>query len=76
MGRKGAFWEDDYFDRFIRDGDHLWRVIRYIESNPVKARLVPCAADWLWSSARFRSQKDLSARTLTHPGADRVPEKP
>lgn len=54
LGRRGIFWENDYFDRFIRNEDHLRRVVRYIESNPVKAHLAACAADWPWSSARFR----------------------
>jgi REP element-mobilizing transposase RayT len=76
LGREGTFWEDDYFDRYIRDEEHLRRVVHYIESNPVKARLTPLAAEWPWSSARFRSQADLSGRTLAHPGADRVPPKP
>ncbi|MCX5685083.1 MAG: hypothetical protein NT049_15570 [Planctomycetota bacterium] len=76
LGREGTFWQDDYFDRYIRDEDHLRRVVHYIESNPVKARLVRSAAEWPWSSACFRSHEDLSARTLTHPGADRVPAKP
>jgi len=60
----------------MSDDAHLRRVVHYIESNPVKAYLVRSAAEWPWSSARFRSQDDLSARTLTHPGADRVPDKP
>jgi REP element-mobilizing transposase RayT len=76
LGREGAFWEDDYFDRYIRDEEHLRRVVRYIENNPVKAHLARSAAEWPWSSVRFRSKADLSARTLTHPGADRVPDKP
>jgi REP element-mobilizing transposase RayT len=76
LGREGTFWEDDYFDRYIRDEEHLRRVVHYIENNPVKARLVGSAEEWRWSSARFRSKEDLSARTLTHPGADRVPDKP
>jgi putative DNA methylase len=75
LGCEGAFWEDDYFDRYIRDEDHLRRVVRYIESNPVKAHLAQSAADWQWSSAHFDSKEDLSARTLAHPGADRVPDK-
>jgi putative transposase len=75
LGREGTFWEADYFDRYIRDEDHLRRVVHYIESNPVKAHLVASAADWLWSSARFRSHADLSARTLTHPGSARAPDK-
>ena len=76
LGRAGTFWEDDYFDRYIRDEDHLRRVVRYIENNPVKARLVRSATEWSWSSARFRSKDDPSAKTLAHPGADLVPDKP
>jgi len=76
LGREGTLWEDDYFDRYIRDEDHLRRVMRYIENNPVKAHLARSPAEWPWSSARFRSQEDLSATTLTHPGADRVPDMP
>ena len=39
LGTEGQFWQHDYFDRLIRDGDHLRNVIRYIRRNPVKARL-------------------------------------
>jgi cysteine desulfurase len=45
-------WQRDYFDRFIRDADHYWKTVRYIEDNPVHAGLVTRAEDWLWSSAR------------------------
>ena len=38
-GAQGQFWQHDYFDRLIRDGQHLRNVIRYIRRNPVKARL-------------------------------------
>ena len=73
LGRIGTFWEEDYFDRKIRDEQHFWRVIRYIEGNPARSVLVKAAEDWPWSSARYRSKEDLSARKLTHPNADRVP---
>lgn len=43
LGLYGQFWQHDYFDRLIRDGDHLRNVIRYIRRNPVKARLNPDA---------------------------------
>jgi len=76
LGREGTFWEEDYFDRYIRDETHFGRVVRYIENNPVKAGLVKTKEEWLWSSARYRSRADLSARTLTHPGAQRVPSPP
>jgi putative DNA methylase len=55
LGRRGQFWDDDYFDRYIRDDHHLQNVINYIEQNPVKADLVTDAAQWKHSSARRRA---------------------
>jgi REP element-mobilizing transposase RayT len=52
LGRTGTFWEADYFDRYMRNEEHLMRTIEYVENNPVKAGLVREAADWPWSSAR------------------------
>ncbi|MDB6125578.1 MAG: Protein of unknown function Protein of unknown function [Pedosphaera sp.] len=40
LGRAGTFWQKEYFDRYIRDEKHLNIAVRYIENNPVKARLV------------------------------------
>lgn len=45
----GKLWQRDYFDRFVRDEDHFFRVARYIRENPVKARL-PEAEYLLWES--------------------------
>jgi REP-associated tyrosine transposase len=33
------------------DEDHMWNAIRYVERNPVRARMVARAEDYLWSSA-------------------------
>lgn len=54
LGRSGQFWDEDYYDRYIRDDDHLLSVIDYIEQNPVKAGLVTDAAQWKYSSAPRR----------------------
>jgi REP element-mobilizing transposase RayT len=53
IGRTGAFWHADYFDRYMRDEGHLARTTDYVENNPVKAGLVASAAEWRWCSARF-----------------------
>jgi REP element-mobilizing transposase RayT len=53
IGRSGAFWHADYFDRYMRDEDHLARTVGYVEDNPVRARLVAEPFQWPWSSARF-----------------------
>ncbi len=54
LGRKGKFWQDDYWDTYMRDTEHELRSRRYIEANPTAAKLVCLAKEWPWSSARFR----------------------
>ncbi len=56
FNRRGKLWQDDYWDRYIRDEEHCRKVIRYIESNPVRARLVKSPEEWPFSSARFRDE--------------------
>ena len=50
-GAKGAVWQREYWDRYIRTEGHLKRTIEYIHENPVKARLVARPEAWPWSSA-------------------------
>ena len=56
LKRRGNFWEEDYWDTYMRDAEHERRTVRYIESNPAKAKLVLDPRDWLWSSPRFRDE--------------------
>ena len=56
LGRKGRFWQKEYFDRYIRNARHFAKVVAYIENNPVKARLCEKAEDWPFGSAWFRKQ--------------------
>jgi REP element-mobilizing transposase RayT len=44
LGRKGPFWEHEYFDRLVRDADELQRTVQYVIENPAKAGL----QDWKW----------------------------
>jgi len=39
LKRTGDLWQDESYDRIIRDEEHLWRVIQYIAGNPQKAGL-------------------------------------
>jgi putative transposase len=50
LGRSGAFWQKDYFDRFMRNDDHLATTQHYIEHNPVKAGLATEPSHWRWCS--------------------------
>jgi putative transposase len=56
LGRRGQLWQDDYWDRYIRDETHCRKVVHYIELNPVKAGLVKAPEQWPFSSAHFRDE--------------------
>jgi REP element-mobilizing transposase RayT len=56
LGRKGNFWFEDYFDRYIRNANHYENALSYIESNPEGAGLCKSSRDWEFSSAWFRSR--------------------
>jgi REP element-mobilizing transposase RayT len=51
LGREGAFWARDYFDRYIRDEKHFEANKRYIEMNPVTAGLCETPEAWPYGSA-------------------------
>lgn len=59
FGQSGRLWEPDYFDRLIRNPDHFEKVRRYIEWNPVKAKLCQDPSLYPWSSANPDAQKRL-----------------
>ena len=57
LGGRGEFWQEDYFDRFIRDERHFAAAIHYAEENPVVAGLCARSEDWEFSSARHRQEQ-------------------
>ncbi len=57
FGRAGKLWQDEPFDRYIRDARHFDNALAYIENNPMKAGLCEKPEDWLWSSAYWRAQQ-------------------
>lgn len=50
FSRHGHFWQDRFFSCAL-DAGHRWVALRYVERNPVRARLVQAADQWPWSSA-------------------------
>jgi hypothetical protein len=41
------FWQDESYDRYLRDSSQLTRTAAYIEENPVSAGLISVAQRWL-----------------------------
>jgi REP element-mobilizing transposase RayT len=46
-----SFWQDESYDRLVRNQEEFYKIARYIEMNPVAAGLSPTAEDFCWSSA-------------------------
>jgi REP element-mobilizing transposase RayT len=46
------FWQDESFDRLVRNEAEFERIVGYIEMNPVKAGLAEAPEAFPWSSAR------------------------
>lgn len=49
--KSGHLWQGRYFSSIIENRGYLLRVVRYVEQNPVRARMVDKAWDYVWSSA-------------------------
>lgn len=48
---RGYLWQGR-FASFVMDEPYLLAAARYVELNPLRARLVQSPAEWRWSSAR------------------------
>ena len=62
-GWRGYLWQGR-FASFPMDENYLLACARYVELNPVRAKLVARARDWRWSSARahLRGRDDALVR--------------
>ena len=46
------FWQDESYDRLVRDEKEFERTLHYIENNPVTASLAATPLEFPWSSAK------------------------
>lgn len=63
----GHLWQGRFYS-CILDEKHLYAAIRYIENNPVRAKLVKSAEEWKWSSAKYHLNKEMGILSLDEPG--------
>lgn len=56
LGLRGEFWQHESYDHVVRDEEEMFRIIEYVENNPVKAGLVTRPDEWQWSSAVDRAR--------------------
>ncbi len=65
-GWKGHLWQGRYFSSPL-DEVYMWAAMRYVERNPVRARIVRSAENYKWSSAaghcKLRKDKILTTNS-------------
>jgi putative transposase len=49
-GRRGHLWQNRFYSCALDEG-HFWLALRYVERNPVRAKIVRQAWEYPWSSA-------------------------
>ena len=68
----GHLYQGRYTSVLIQGDRHLLTAIRYVESNPSRARLVARAEDWPWSSVGARG--DIKDRLVAESPVPRPPD--
>lgn len=59
--KKGHLWQSRFFSSVL-DSNYLIEAVRYVEQNPVRAKMVKRPWDYVWSSASahvFKNKKDI-----------------
>jgi len=54
LGLSGAFWQGEYYDHIVRDGDDFTRQVNYVLNNPAVAGL----EEWPWVGLRMENVPD------------------
>lgn len=61
MGMSGHLWQGRFYS-CVMDEKHVYAGVRYIERNPVRAKMVKKPWEWRWSSARAHCEMEREDR--------------
>jgi putative transposase len=70
-GWRGHLWQER-FHSFVMDEAYLLATVRYVERNPIVAKLCRHPLEWPWSSAMAHSQGQDDKLVKVQPMLDRV----
>lgn len=60
----GHLYQDRYKSFPVETNEYLQTLIRYVEQNPLRAKIVKRAEDWIWSSLYVREKESDRAKKL------------
>nr|WP_230174897.1 transposase [Pseudomonas sp. Bi123] len=65
-GRSGTLWEGRFRSCLVQSDSYVLACYRYIEMNPVRAKMVTHPAQYRWSSYRANAQSEFSHLITPH----------
>lgn len=65
--RTGGLWEGRYYAGYLEPENFLLACMRYIELNPVRAKMVASALSYRWSSFATNASNSKNALITPHP---------
>lgn len=65
-GRSGTLWEGRFRSCLVQSDSYVLACYRYIEMNPVRAKMVTHPAEYRWSSYRANAQSEFSHFITPH----------
>ncbi len=74
--RTGTLWEGRYWASLILDERYWLTCMRYIERNPVVAKMVQTAEEYTWSSYRHHALGQRNELLVSHPLYDAMGATP
>lgn len=74
-GWRGHLWQER-FHSFVMDEEYLLATVRYVERNPVAAKLCSHPAEWKWSSAFAHLHGKDDDLVRVRPMLDRIGDWP
>lgn len=69
---RGHLWQER-FHSFVMDEPHLEAAVKYVEVNPVKARLCKNPQDWRWSSVHTHLSAEDDRLVSVRPMLEKFP---
>jgi putative transposase len=66
-GRSGTLWEGRFRSCLVEEDVYFLACCRYIEMNPVRARMTETPADYPWSSHHANARERADALVTPHP---------
>ena len=66
LDRHGAFWQQESYDRLLRNQDEFDRCVQYVQQNPVRAKLAAEPGQYAYGRAGFVAGRDAGATSVQH----------